>query len=276
MLNHTKEAVLKIIEDFKKLGFSFTVGANAAYIGYLIYAITTSRGELWVNIPLLVFSVLYLGFYLYATQFGKELNGKNDLKKTAKRLFSHAKKLMKAYTFAVMLYSLTSVGKGADAFYVILMALQIMFFLLQIVFDIIVRIIEKYADIVKTAVTMDIDQITKPVKSVTTFFKKMTGKEVDVDPAEPTKTQEMLTARVQTAKEKKAQEKEEKRLEKELLKQQKRELKKGVSQTSNSTIGDSATDCQPEQAIELTEEAAFSTAEAIPEPPKKKGFFHKK
>ena len=265
MLDYTREAFSKIVEDFKKLGFGFTVGGNVAYIGYLIYAIATTRGDLWVNIPLLVFSVVYLSFYLYATQFGKELDGKKNLQKIAKRIFSWAKKLMKVYTFGVMLYGLTSVSKGADAFYVILMAMQIMFFMLQIVFDIIVRIIEKYADMVRTAITMDVEQVTKPVKSVTNFFKKMSGKDVEEEESEPTKMQEMLTARVQTAKEKKAQEREKKRQEKEFLRQQKRDAK----------IGNIITE-DPDQVIEIVEEIAISTPPEVKEPPTKKGFFRKK
>ncbi len=266
MIDYTIAAFSKIIEDFKKLGFWFTVGVNLAYIGYLIYALASSRGELWVNIPLLVFSVVYLGFYLFATSFGKELDGRKSLKKTAAKIFKRAKQLMKFYTLAATLYSLTGVSQGADVLYILLTALQVMFFLLQIVVEIIMAIANKYADMVKTAIQMDYEQITKPVKSVTNFFKKMTGKEVDEDPAEPTKVQEMLTERVQTAREKKAQEKEERRLEKELLKQQKREAKKA---------GNTA-----EKTIEALEQTAVS--EATPEAPetteapKKKGFFRRK
>lgn len=266
MLDYTFAAFGKIVEDFKKLGFGFTVGTNLAYIVYLIYALATSRGELWVNIPLLVFSTAYLGFYLFATKFGTELDGKKNLKRTAKKVFKWAKKLMSVYTLGATLYTLTGVSQGADIFYVLLTAMQVMLFLLQIAVDIIIIVVNKYADMVKTAVTMDVQQVTKPLKTASNFFKKMTGREVEEEETEPTKTQEMLTARVQTAKEKKAKEKEAKRLEKELRKKQRKEEKNPAKEI--------------ESTVEILEETAFS--EPIEETPtpakekKKKGFFRKK
>ena len=148
-----------------------------------------------------------------------------------------------------------------------------MLFLLQIVVEIIMAIVNKYADMVKTAVTMDIEQVTKPVKSVTNFFKKMTGKEVEETESEPTKMQEMLNARVQTAREKKAQAKEEKRLEKELLKQQKREAKNEAKNASAATVTPTEA---PDQVIEIAEEIAISATAESKETPKKKGFFRRK
>ena len=273
MLDYTIAAFSKIIEDFKKLGFWFIVGTNLAYIGYLIYAIATTRGELWVDIPLLVFSAVYLAFYLYATRFGKELDGKKSLQKNSKKIFGWAKKLMKFYTLAATLYSLTGVSQGADVPYILLTAAQVMFFLLQIVIEIITALVNKYADMVKTAITMDVEQVTKPVKSVTNFFKKMSGKEVEEDESEPTKMQEMLNARVQTAREKKAQMKEEKRLEKELLKQQKRDAKNEAKNASAAT--ETPTEA-PDQVIEIAEEIAISATAESKETPKKKGFFRRK
>jgi len=262
MFEHTREAWAKTLEDFKKLGFSFTVLSNAAYIGYLIYAIATSRGELWVNIPLLAFSVLYLGFFLFATRFGRELDGKKSLKKFAKRIFNIAKRAMKFYTFAVMLYGLSSASKGPSAFYVILMALQLMFFLLQIVFDFLRYILEKRFELFLTAVKMDVDAVTKPVKTVSNFFKKLSGEEIEEAP-EPTKTQALLSKRVQLAKEerkqKQAEEKEKKRLEKLAL----REQKKQKNIPTQETV-----------APQTDTVAETATADDTQAKPKKKGFFH--
>lgn len=270
MLDYTFAAFGKIIEDFKKLGFGFTVGANFAYIVYLIYALITSRGELWVNISLLVFTTAYLSFFLFATRFGTALDGKKNLKRTAKKIFKWAKKLMSVYTFGATLYTLTGMSQGADVLYILLTAMQVIMFLLQIAVDIIIIVVNKYAEMVRTAVTMDVQQITKPIKTATNFFKKVTGKEVEEDDSEPTKTQEMLTARVQTAKQKKAQDKEAKRLEKEQLKKQRKESKKkGAVETESVT---------PTQEVAVSEDVSQPSTEA-PAPEngkKKKGFFRKK
>jgi hypothetical protein len=281
MFEHTREAWAKTLEDFKKLGFSFTVLSNAAYIGYLIYAIATSRGELWVNIPLLVFSVLYLGFFLFATRFGRELDGKKSLKKFAKRLFNIAKRAMKFYTFAVMLYGLSSASKGANAFYVILMALQLMLFLLQIVFDFLRYILEKRFELFLTAIKMDVDTVTKPVKTVSNFFKKLSGEEIEEEP-EPTKAQALLSKRVKLAKEEKAKLREERRQEQALARAQKaqesadaREKKRQEQQAAReqkkqkNTPATAVDEVEPDKTI-----AETAVTDDTQSKPKKKGFFH--
>ena len=185
MFNHTKAAVRKTIDDFKRLGFTFTVLSNLSYIAYLVYAVATHRNLQAVNIVLLAVSVLYFLFYLFATRFGKDLDGNKLVKKNVKKAFKIAKKCMKAYTLGVMIYGLASAGEKASSLYIIFMALQLMFLLIGVVFDCIVRVIEKRFEMFKTAISLD----TKPVKTVGNFFKKLTGKEVEQAPA-PSKSEE--------------------------------------------------------------------------------------
>ena len=221
MLDYTRAAVKKTVDDFKRLGFFFTVFSNLSFISYLIYAIVDNRSFLAVNIVLLTLSVAYFSFYLFATKCGKDLQGNKLAKKNVKRNFNIAKRCMKLYTLGVMLYGLSGVGKGADALYVIFMALQLMFFLIGVVFDCLVYIVEKQADFFLTAIKMDVDQITKPVKSVGNFFKKLSGEDVEPAPA-PTKNQELLNRMVAEQKE----EKEKQKLKEKFEKKQKRLAKK--------------------------------------------------
>lgn len=265
MLDYTRAAVKKTVDDFKRLGFLFTVFSNLAFIAYLVYAIIDSRSFLAVNIVLLTLSVAYFSFYLFATSCGKDLQGNKLAKKNVKQIFNIAKKCMKLYTLGVMLYGLSSAGEGASALYVIFMALQLMFFLIGVVFDCLVYIVEKQADFFLTAIKMDVDQITKPVKTVGNFFKKLSGEEVQPEPA-PTKNRELLTKLVQEQKE----EKEKIKLKEKFEKKQKRLEKKQKDVVDVTVI---STEETPEKEVAPTE-ALPASFEAQPEK-KKKGLFRK-
>lgn len=240
MFDHTKSAFRKTVEDFQKLGFFFTVLSNLSYIAYLIYALCTGRSIFFVNLGLLALSFAYFLFYLIATGFGKDLDSKKNVKKHTKRAFSWAKRLMKLYVFAVILYSLSSVSEGATAPYVILMALQLVFFLFQIIFECICHVFKKRFDLFITALSMDVEPFTKPVKSVGNFFKKLSGQEVESTPA-PTKTQEVLSKMVKEKREEDARKKQKEKWEKKqrrLEKKQRRVKVKTIKSKELASIGE--------------------------------------
>ena len=264
MFDYTKAAVRKTIDDFKKLGFNFTILSNLSYISYLIYALATGRSLLAVNIILLAISIAYFLFYLIATKFGKDLDGNKIVKKNVKKALKLAKKLMKVYTFAIMLYGLSSASTNATAPYVIFMALQLMFFLIGVVFDCIVRVVEQRLELFKTALNMDTEPFTKPVKTVGNFFKKLSGKEIEQEPA-PTKNHELLTNLVQEQKE----EKEKKKI-KALFKKRQKRLEKQQNDVVKVKLIEPKT---KETAVADTENQATALPEApSPEPKTKKWF----
>lgn len=250
MFDHTKSAVRKTVEDFQRLGFFFTVLSNLSYIAYLVYALCTERSIFLVNAVLLALSAAYFLFYLIATGFGRDLDSKKRAKKYTKRAFSWAKRLMKVYVFGVMLYSLSSVSEGATAPYVILMALQLVFFLFQILFECVCHIFKKRFDLFITALSMDSEPFTKPVKSVGNFFKKLSGHEVESTPA-PTKTQEMLAKMVQ---EKRAEEYQQKLKEKLAKKQQRKEAKLARVKVKTIKPKKEVAAATPEEPVKLLEE----------------------
>ena len=157
------------------------------------------------------------------------------------------------------------------------MALQLMLFLLQIVFDFLRYILEKRFELFLTAIKMDVDHVTKPVKTVSNFFKKLSGEEIQEEPT-PTKTQAkaqaLLTKRVQLAKEEKARLREEKQLEKAAAREQKRldqqALRAQKKQKNVPTPESADTQAQAEPVAEVA-----ATAET-PTEKKKKGFFRRK
>ena len=248
MLDYTKAALSKTIEDFKKLGHSFTVLSNIAYIGYLIYALCTSHTFFIVNIILLCISTAYLLFYLIITRFGKDLDGHKSEKKSVNKIVAWAKNCMKFYTLGTMLYSIATVQDSVNGLQLILLTLQVLCFIMQLLFTLICHVVEKRMELFKTAFDMDVQQIAKPVTAVGNFFKKVSGHEVEPTPA-PTKTQIMLTERAKATKEQvkaiKAQQKAEKQARKQQLREEqqtKKAAKKAAKTPTPAQAETAATD----------------------------------
>ena len=79
MLNNTRSAIGKMIDDIKSFSYHFNIVMQVMYFAYLLYAIGTERGILWLNISLAGLSILYFVFFV-ATY-----NKKNDTAKQVKK-----------------------------------------------------------------------------------------------------------------------------------------------------------------------------------------------
>lgn len=210
MLDYTKAAVKKTVDDFKRLDYIRNIVTQVLYIGYLIYALIASSGVLWANILLLTLSVAYFVFFLVITA-GEKSKAKKKAKKLAKKIFKRCKQLVKLFTTIVMVYGVCVTTKAVTPFAVVLAAFMIVAWLLQIVFDLIFHLFIKKANLLIEGVKADVQAATKPVKSVGNFFKKLTGKQVE---PEPEKNKERIWLDNKVA-ENKAERAEQKRLEKE-------------------------------------------------------------
>lgn len=209
MLDYTRAAFGKIVDDFKKFLFIFGIAAQAVSLLYLIYALFAPQGILVVNIILLILSTAYLIFLCV-----QGVNAENKpQKKLAKRIYKWSKLLIKLYTLAVALYALNFTIDNTLGLSVILTALQLIGWVLQVLFEVVSLILEKLYDLVITAIKADLEQVKKPVTTVGNFFKKVTGKEIE-QPEPPTKTRAFLDELVQTKKQKKEEEKRKQKQEK--------------------------------------------------------------
>lgn len=223
MLDYTKTALKQIEEEFKRFFFIFSIISQLLYAFYLGYAIATGLGILAVNAILLGLSVLYLGFFIFASQ--QEVS--KTVKSTVKLVYKRCKQVLKLFTLGVLVYGLYLTGKNASPLSIILTVFMIIAFILDILFEIILRYFVSRSKLLLEGMKADIDEVTKPVRTVGNFFKKMTGKEVE-EPT-PTKQREYLDKKVaQTREERKQQkqaQKQAKKQEKLLKKQEKRRAK---------------------------------------------------
>ena len=133
------------------------------------------------------------------TEFGKSPDGKANLKKTAKRIFQWCKRLIKLYTLGVTLYGVYFTAQNVSFISVLLSAFMAVGWVLEFVFYVVCRVLEIRVKFLIEGLEADVAQIMQPVKTVSNFFKKMTGKEIE--PEKPqTKNQQLLQQLVEEEK----------------------------------------------------------------------------
>lgn len=186
MLDYTKAAFNKILNDLKRLLYFIEVVSSLFTIIYLIYSIAVGNGYLWANIPLLVLTGGFFIFFLIITRGRFDYDKNNRLRQKVKTFVKHGKRIIKTGTLGISVYGFFLLGNNVTPVNALLTALMIIGWVLQIVFDIVVHVINSYVSLVTAGIETDLQNILKPVKSVGNFFKKMTGQEVEPEP-EPTK-----------------------------------------------------------------------------------------
>lgn len=234
MLDYTKMAIKQTISDLKKTDYIRNVATQIIYIIYLIYTLIVGTGYLALNIVLLVISTSYFVFFLTMTSLGKTPEGKT-VKKTGTTVYVWCKRLIKLFTLGLTVYGICTAVEHVSALSVLLAALMIVGWCLQIIFEVLIKILTNRVNFILEGLEADLDNMLKPVRSVGNFFKKVTGKEVTPQ-KELTKNQLKLKEKVEAyrteQKRKKAEEKIRREVErtaaKQTAKEQKREQKNSV------------------------------------------------
>ncbi len=221
MLDYTKAAIKQTIDDFKKIDYWRNIITQVLYLAYLVYAIIFSAMAgtrlLWVNAALFVLSSTYFAFFLYVTT----LTPAQKLHPTVKRTFKYCKRFLKLYTLGIMLYGLCLTTTHITPLSVILTAFMIVGWVLEILFDVVLQFFINRAHFILEGMEADYENITKPVRSVGNFFKKMAGREVEEEKPK-SKNRIILDQKVADAK----QERADKKREEKFLKKEKKILEK--------------------------------------------------
>lgn len=190
MLDYTKAAIKKTVDDFKRLDYIRNVATQILYIVYLIYALFAGAGILWANISLLSVSTAYFFFFLFMTRCNQK-----PLKVFVATLFKRCKQVVRLATLGIMVYGIYAATKHVTAPAVIFTAFLIVGWLLQIVFEVVFKFFINRAQFILEGIEADYEQLTKPAKAVSNFFKKLTGKEVE-EKKQPSKQRVWLEEKV--------------------------------------------------------------------------------
>lgn len=181
MLDYTKAAIKKTVDDFKRLDYLRNVATQILYLAYLVYALCAGAGFVWANITLLAISATYFVFFLVVT--GGSPQGaqgrKEPLKRTVSLIFTRCKQVVKLVTLVIMIYGIYAATKHLTAPAVVFAAFLIVGWLLQIVFEVVFKFFINRAQFILEGIEADYEQLTKPAKTVGNFFKKLAGKEIE-------------------------------------------------------------------------------------------------
>ena len=236
MFDYTKAAFKQTVEDFKKIDFVRNIATQTLYIAYLIYTLCVGVGLLVANILLLALAVGYLGFFLFMTLKPPTKRVKNAVK-TA---FTRCRQLIKLYTLCVMVYGVWLTAEHVTPLGLILSALMIVCWVLQILFEVVFKFFLNRANFILEGMEADYENMTKPVRTVGNFFKKMAGKEVEEEKA-PTKNRIILDQKVALAREERKRQKEaeaEARYERILQEKQARKEEKAAKKATKFDLYD--------------------------------------
>lgn len=267
MFERTRAAFNKTVRDIKKLIFVFTIGGLLINVAYLVYALITDKNNNAIaNWILLGTTTLYLLFYLITTGFGKELDGKKTLKKGAKILFKWMKRLVKVYTIAVAIYGICAGNNKSKLLFILLTGGQILAVIFGLIFDLLVFVIERRAQLFIDGFMADIEPVLKikrGMDNVSRFFHR----EPKIQNPTPNENQLYLE---QLAAEDAAVKARQERVSHAQLRVEKAEEDLAEAQKKGKERAIRRAEAYLEQT---RQELAAAQAEAAPPPPeKKKGF----
>lgn len=224
MFDYTKMTIDQTITDVKRVFHGYQAIAQLVYIAYLAYALIAKTGIWYANLTLLVLATCYFVFFLSTTDYGKTPDGK-QLKKNVKTTYVWSKRFIRLFTIGVAVYDILTTTSSANALSVLLTAFMVIGWTIEVLFDLVIRIITSRIALVKEAVDADVETLLKPVKTVGNFFKKAIGQEPSPTPT-PTKQRKWLDKKMSERKEKQRAEKERLKQEKIQRREEMKALKK--------------------------------------------------
>ena len=221
MFDYTKMMIDQTITDVKRVFHGYKISAQLIYIAYLIYALIAQTGIWYANLALLVLSCGYFAFFMTTTDYGKTPDGK-QLKKKVNTGYIWAKRFIRLFTLGVATYDILTSSGPTNAISTLLTAMMLIGWLIEVFFDLLIRIITARIALMKEALDADVEMMLKPVKTVGNFFKKAIGQEVPPD-EEPSKKRKWLDKKLSERKERARLEKERIAEEKQRKKEEKRQ-----------------------------------------------------
>ncbi len=243
MVLHTEMAFNKVKEDFSKLLYVFGILSRALPALFLVYALCTKTGMLWVNTPLLLLTFADTTFHAVTKrrENSKEKKVKN---KRLEKCFKYGKLFINGIKLGINVYLIYTTSTHFNVLSVTLTSFSVIAWVLQVLLEIVGLYIMDKIEYLVEGIRADIDTFKAPVKKVGDFFKNITGKTVEEAP-EPSKKRLFLEERVQETKaerkEKKLAEKlarkeknhADKQAKKEAKAESKRTIKKEIAVTQN-------------------------------------------
>ena len=204
MFDYTKTAVEKIKSDFQKIMFACSVLVQGLYVTYLIVALFFGAGNPIVNGVLLAICAPYLVFYL--VMYWRESKGAEKTRKIVDLVYKRSKQMIKFLTLLASIYAIWVTGDNANHFTVLITAFMLVSFVLQILLEIVYKLVIDRLNLLVEGFKADIAPAIKTVN----FFKKLKGEEIEPE-EEKNKHREWLDKKVVDFRAERAEKKAEKK-----------------------------------------------------------------
>lgn len=173
MFKHTREAFNLILKDCKRYCNFFKIFSLIFTSLYFVYSLLSKTGIVVVNIILATLFVSYTIFELVVKNKGFKAT-----KIVVKRSYKWINLSLKAFTLASMLYGIYTATTNVSAFSTIIATLMIILWVIQVLFELLVEILESKWDMLLSGLKKDFEPITKSVSVVSSILKTVKGKPV--------------------------------------------------------------------------------------------------
>ena len=197
MFKYTREAINKIIDDFKLLSKVFKYSSQTITVAYLTYSIIAKVGNFYANLILLI---LFLSYTIFDFVVSDEEN--KFFKKVVRRTINWLKLSIKAFTLFILIYSIYTATTNPSATTIIFATLMIIVWVLQVLLELVIAVVEDEKDLVVAGLKRDIEDIKRPVTDVGNFFRKVTGQEVYTQEEDEPREIKILKKRMEKRKQK--------------------------------------------------------------------------
>ena len=166
MVDYSRAAIAIVVEDLKKWSRSFKIVFSIFTLLYLSYVILVEEGNLYVNIVLLGLYVIYTVFELLT--FNKSMK---KIKKIVVRSYKWSKLVVRGFTLCSMMYGIYVAATNVDAISIILATLTIILWVLEVLLEVLIFVIEPKVKLIIAGVLTD----AKPIINTYNFFRKKDG-----------------------------------------------------------------------------------------------------
>ena len=155
MFDNTAEAFRKTGKAFRLLCGSFTLLTQLIYIIYLIICITSDTGSKVTNICMLSLAGIYFLYSLSLLIFDN-VEGLRKTKRRAKRIYALLKRLVQISMIITALYNMSAATPAFKPIAVLICTVMIIFFIIQLFFELIIWIFTARVRGMKKAIATDL------------------------------------------------------------------------------------------------------------------------
>ncbi|MBQ1269378.1 MAG: hypothetical protein IIY09_02745 [Clostridia bacterium] len=169
MFDATKKALDRTIEDFLFADFLRIVVSSLVYTATLLYRIVLGK-LLWLYLPLLAITAIYLTEYLCFTKYGANLK-MTGAKKKALCWYRWTKRIFTLAVIIITVANLVETATTVSALSVIFAVFSAVCLILQLVFELISIYIKARFSLIRDGVKEDIDEITRMAQPLIKPFR---------------------------------------------------------------------------------------------------------